>query len=491
MSLFDNIKNVFNKKEYKDSTTVDNKNVLDLEEKEPEIEIVSSKNYNSLRFSINFDSSAGTVKELIKEYRKMSLYPEIDEAITEIVNEAVVMEDNDILHLSFSGDKVKDNIQKIIIEEFNYLLSLLSFNTEAQEIFKQWYIDGRLYVQNLIDLKNPKKGIVGIKILSPLRLKRIREDGDVFFIYEDEINNKKYKIPEEHITFIHSKKIDQDNDYYISHLHKAIRPYNQLKLLEDSAVIYRFTRAPERRVFYIDVGKMNKSKAESYMASLMAKFKNRITYDSVSGKIDQRKNVMSMTEDFWIPSSESSGGSRGTKVDVLPSGTQLGEITDIEYFGKKLKKSLNIPISRFDEEQGSSLTFGNMNGEITREEIRFFKFISKLRSDFSEFLLDILRKQLLLKKIIDLEYWIEIKQDLEFTWNKDSHFTEIKNFEILKSRLEVVEQLQNYIGKYISNEYVLKNILKMSNEEIEYEQKKIEEESKHPLYKSSEEEEDY
>jgi hypothetical protein len=552
------------------------------------------------------------------------MYPEIDESIIEIVNEAVVQDETAVLKLDITTDDIKDKLKKTISDEFDGILSMLQFNQKGDDIFRQWYTDGRLYIHGVVDTKKIKQGIQDIKILSPFFLKQIKEDGKLFFIYDDNKKEDAWKIPKEHITFIHSGITDIDRNYYVGHLHKAIKPYNQLKLLEDAAVIYRITRAPERRVFYIDVGQMNKSKAEAYMGSLIAKFKNKITYDATTGKIDQQKNVMSMTEDFWLPScitlntkiplldgrelelqeiineynsgkelwaysispdnevvpgliswagetrknteiikitldngeevestldhkfilkdntiieaknllvgdslkpldkknhkiikieyltekkdtgtltidqdhkfhdyhnfaissgifiknSESAGGSRGTKIDTLPAGQQLGEIGDIVYFNKKLKKSLNVPFSRFDTEEQASMVFGNGNGEMGRDEIRFSKFISKLRSNFTQCFLDLLKKQLIFKNIITLEDWYKYKDDIEFVWNTDSYFAEVKEGEIVKNRIELADALLEYVGKYFSNEYVMKNIFKMTDEDIKEEKKKIEEELK-------------
>ncbi len=383
-------------------------------------------------------------------------------------------------------------MKETIIEEFEALISMMNFNNVGDVIFRQWYEDGRLYFQNVIDIEKSLEGIQDIKILSPFNLRRVKEDEKIFFIYDDKKSENVLKIPSEHITFVNSTLTDPKKDFYIGYLHKAIKPYNQLKLLEDSAIVYRFTRAPERRVFYIDVGKMNKSKAESYMAGLIAKFKNRITYDSLSGKVDQQKNVMSMTEDFWLPTSESGAGSRGTRVDVLPGGQQLGEIEDIKYFANKLKKSLNIPISRFDTEDRATMTFGNMNGELSRDEVRFSKFINKLRYNFGQCFFDMLKKQLILKKIIDQQFWDENKDFFKLVWSNDSYFSEVKDAEILKNRIELADSVVEYVGKYISHDFVLKKIFQLTEAEIEDEKKKITEEATDEFYAgASEEEEEY
>ena len=490
MGFLKNISGFFGKKDNGiEKDQIDNSVRLLSAEEEPEVEIVrgSSEAFGNYQYSIDFNSTAETIQQLIKEYRRISKYPEVDEAIQEIVNEVIVQDGNLPLKVDIDSGDIKEKLKEAISREFLNILSMLDFKNRGDEHFRQWYEDGRLYLQNVIDTKNPHLGIQDIKVLSPFNLKRIKEDNKIFFIYDDKKSPDVLKISSDHITFIHSTLTDENKNFYIGYLDKVIRPYNQLKLLEDSAIIYRFTRAPERRVFYIDVGKMNKSKAESYIAGIIAKFKNKITYDSVTGKVDQRKNVMSMTEDFWLPSSESSGGSRGTKVDVLPGGTQLGELEDLKYFQSKLKKSLNVPFSRFDSDSGSALTFGNMNGEMSRDEVRFSKFINKLRYNFSRGIIDILKKQLILKKVITVEDWEEIKDSIVLIWNSDSYFSEVKEAEIQKNRIELAESLNPFIGKYFSHEYIQKNIFKMTDEEIKEETKKINKEKNNPLLKVSEE----
>ena len=386
-----------------------------------------------------------------------------------------------------------DSLTDLDSEEFNDILNMMDFNRTGDEIFRQWYEDGRIYLHGVIDTNNIKEGIQDIKVLSPFFLKRVKnkDDNTYFYIYDNPKNDTVLKIPPEHISYAPSGLSLANKLIYISYLHRAIKPFNQLRMLEDAAVIYRITRAPERRVFYVDVGQMNKSKAESYMQNLMNRFKNKITYDSSTGEINQQKNTMTMTEDFWLPSSETGSGSRGTKIDTLPAGQSLGELSDIEYFKRKLLKSLRVPYSRFDNEQPSMLSFGNMNGEMSRDEVRFSKFIDKIRSKFGMVFFDLLKKQLLFKNIISADDWIEWNDYFILEWNSDSYFTEVKDSEMNKSRVELADMMEPYVGegRYFSNEYIMKEVFKMTEEEIELEKKRIAEEAKTDEYDDPNEEE--
>ena len=481
MSFLDKITKIFKpEEEQKLESEVPNKVQIPNSEIEPEVEIISTSasGYGSIRTVINFDSTVNNVKQAVLNYRNMSLFPEVDAAIQEITNEAMVIDTRTVVSLEVLDDEITKSIADKIKDEFNGIVRMMDFNRIGDEIFRQWYEDGRLYLHGVIDLKKTKSGIQDIKVLSPLTLKRIKEDGIYFYIYEDKNANNALKIPTDHITFCPSGLTTPDKKLYISYLHKAFKPFNQLKMLEDAAVIYRITRAPERRVFYVDVGQMNKSKAESYMAGIISKFKNKITYDSNTGEVNQQKNSMTMTEDFWLPSSESGSGSRGTKIDTLPAGQTLGELTDIEYFKRKLLKSLRVPYSRFDQEQPSMMGFGNMQGEMSRDEVRFAKFIHKLRSKFGLIFFDLLKKQCIFKNIITAEDWVNWKDFFVLNWATDSYFAEVRESEILKNRAELAEVIEPYIGKYFSNEYVLKNVFKMTDDEIEEEKKRIEDEEK-------------
>ncbi len=491
MSFINNIKKLFTQQdEEKLNTEVQNAISIPNPESEPDVEIVSTLGYGSLRTGVNFDETSRSVKQLILTYRDISLYPEVDSAVQEITNEAIVIDTEQVVTIEINSDEISKNISDKIKTEFDNIIRMMNFNRIGDEYFRQWYEDGRMYLHGLVDLNKIQEGIQNIKILSPLLLKKVKEDGEYFYIYETVNSEVIVKIPPEHITYCSSGLTTSDKKMYISYLHRAIKPFNQLRMLEDSAVIYRITRAPERRVFYVDVGQMNKSKAESYMNNLMTRFRNKITYDSSTGKLSQQKNTLTMTEDFWLPSSESGAGSRGTKIDTLPAGQSLGEMTDIEYFKRKLLRSLRVPYSRFDAENPSSMAFGNMQGEMSRDEVRFSKFINKLRSKFGTIFYDLLKKQLIFKNIISAEDWMEWKDLLVLNWSSDSYFSEVKVAEIAKNRLELADLMEPYINKYFSNEYVMKEVFKMSDEEIEEQLKKIEEEKKSKKF-GDEEDEDY
>ncbi len=479
MNIFNKIKNIFNPKDNEIlNAKVSNSFEIPDGEKESEVEIISSNNtmgIGGFRSVIDFDSVTNNIKQLIMNYREISLYPEVDSAIQEITNEAVVIDNEKVVSLGINSEEISKKINDKIKDEFNNIVKMLDFNNIGDEYFRQWYEDGRIYFHNIIDLSKPKLGIQDIKLLSPVILKKIKEEktNKYFYVYKDQITHTVLKIPSEHITYCSSGMKSSDKSIFISYLHRAIKPFNQLKLLEDAVVIYRITRAPERRVFYVDVGQMNKSKAESYMANIMNKFKNKITYDSSTGKVLQQKNTMTMTEDFWLPPSESGSGSRGTRIDTLPAGQSLGELSDIQYFHRKLLKSLRVPYSRFDQEQPSMLGFGNMAGEMSRDEVRFTKFINKLRTKFGSIFLNILKKQLIFKNIITSEDWVNWKDSFFLEWNSDSYFSEIKESEITKNRVELAEVLEPFVDKYFSHEYVMKEIFKMTEEEIEIEKKRM------------------
>jgi len=456
------------------------------EEQEPEI--INLDDYLNVKWAFNISEKDKTekIKDLIILYRTISTHPEIEPAIDEICDNAIVENENtEIIKIDVENENIKENLKEKIIDTFNDVIKKAKFNQNAYDYFRSWYIDGRLYFQLIIDENNLKKGILKVKRLNPTKLKRIKEDGKVWFLYEDGKNNIGYKIPEEHIIFIHSNLVDARNNIYISHLHKAIKPLNQLDLLENSAIIYRFTRAPERRVFYVDVGKMPPKKAEEYMRNLMNKFKSKIIYDPVTGEVETRKNVMSMIEDFWIPRMEG----KSTEITTLPGGTQLGEIEDILYFRRKLLKALKVPLSRLDSDNSPTISFDRM-GELTREELKFAKFINRLRKHFIKGFIEMWHRELLMKKIVDEQFWkSEIEPYIKYFWNEDSYFVEMKQQELLKSRLELLGELQDYIGKYFSQDYVWKNILKMTDEEIEQMKKQIEEEKKKGEIEGEEEEE--
>lgn len=435
---------------------------------------------DKFQYAIDFESIKNDIKQLITTYRKIALETEISDAVDEITNEAIVVESGEeIVSLNLENIEFSDKTKEKIKEEFEYVLGLLDFNYKAQPLFKQWYIDGRLHIQKKFNVEKPKEGIQAVEILSPLNLVEVQdkktkeryyvysassvESTNDLFLYAPS-DKQKLQIPKEQISTIYSGIIDPETKLNISYLHKCIKPLNQLRLLEDSAVIYRITRAPERRVFYIDTGKMVASKAQEYVKKMMNNFKTDVVYDNTTGKVTNKKNVMTMTEDFWLPTNSDG---KGTKVETLPAGQNIDQIEDIELFKRKLIKSTKVPVSRFDSEQtGAGFVFGNSQ-EMSRDEVRFSKFINKLRSKISELLLDLLQTQLQLKNIISEEEWEKFcDSKISFDWNKDSYFSELKESEILKNRVDTIGLLDPYVGKYFTEEYVIREILKMNEEEI-------------------------
>jgi hypothetical protein len=473
---------------------------------------------NNLTWGLSFDHQIKNIQDLVQLYRQSTQHFELDDAIEEIVNEAIVTEEGPIVELIPDSSKLSANIKKKVVEEFEGVTQLLNFQNDAQEIFRRWYIDGRLFYQNVIDEKKQNEGIKKLVRLSPLDITRVKQvdtkpgippDKDkkaeetkkTVYLYRenDDYRAKKrhtihkwsddygYEVPEHLITYVPSGITDPTGEYYISNLHKALKPLNQLRLLEDAAVIYRITRAPERRVFYIDVGKLPKTKAEEYVRKLMNKFKNKISYDANTGQMTQKKDVMTMLEDFYLPTTSDQ---RGTKVETLDGGQQLGEIDDIFYFKKKLYKSLKVPVARIDEDSSPAVDFGR-SGEITRQELKFTKFVKQLRHKFSFLLLDILKKQVIMKGIMTADDWRVFAQQVTLKWASDSYFTELKENEILNGRMELASDMQDYIGKYFSNKYVKKHVFRQSDDEMEVMKKEIADEEKAGEIGGEEEEDEY
>ena len=429
--------------------------------------------------------------ELIRRYRSMALYPECDSAIEDIVNEAIVADTNDSpVDIELSNLNASDGIKKKIREEFKYILELLDFDKKAHEIFRNWYIDGRLYYNKVIDQKNPSDGIQELRYIDSAKMKYIRQvkkqnnnglaraekdnpqtynfpELEEYFIYTPGGNNqyggspqKGIKMTRDSITYCTSGLVDRNKGSTLSWLHKAIKPLNQLMMIEDSLVIYRLSRAPERRIFYIDVGNLPKMKAEQYLRDVMQRYRNKLVYDANTGEIRDDKKFMSMMEDFWLPRRE---GGRGTEITTLPGGQNLGEITDINYFQKKLYRSLNVPETRLQGEGGFSL---GRSSEILRDEVKFSKFVGRMRKRFSEMFSDILRTQLILKNIITPEDWEYMNEHIQYDFLYDNHFSELKDAELLRERLTLAEQTMQYVGKYYSNDYVRRNVLRQTDEEI-------------------------
>ena len=431
--------------------------------------------------------------DLIKKYREISLYPECDAAITDIVNEAIVADD-DVQPVDVITDDLKynDKIKKLIKEEFDEVVKLLKFNANSHDIFRKWYVDGRIYYHMIIDEKNPKAGIVELRPIDSLKIRKVRsiiEDKDPktgaklikgfneFYVYNENVGNTSnpgglnaggglrnasgLKIAKDSIVYVPSGLIESTSKKMLSYLYKALKPVNQLRMMEDSLVIYRMARAPERRIFYIDVGNLPKGKAESYLRDIMARYKNKIVYDATTGEIRDDRKHMAMLEDFWLPRRE---GGKGTEISTLPGGENLGQIEDIIYFQKKLYRSLNVPMSRMETETGFSLGRSN---EISRDELKFNKFVSRLRKKFADLFLQVLKTQLILKGVISREDWEQIKEDIIIDFKKDNYFAELKDAEMLRERMSTLQLVDPFVGKYYSRLWVRKHILQQTDTDIE------------------------
>jgi hypothetical protein len=439
---------------------------------------------------LEMDATAKSEAELITRYREASMYADCSTAIDEIVTEAIAAVDDEApVQLNLTGVDLPDNIKKAMQDQFNTIIRLLGFNIKGFDIFRRWYVDGRIYYQKIIDEKNPKRGIIELRQIDPRKIRKVREikkDKDQktgvdliksieeFFIYNEKgINyqpnyststpgaNQGLKISLDSISYIPSGLNDSEKNVVLSYLHKAIKPVNQLKMMEDALVIYRLSRAPERRIFYIDVGNLPKLKAEQYLKDIMARYRNKIVYDSATGEIRDDRKFMSMLEDFWLPRRE---GGRGTEITTLPGGENLGQIEDIVYFQNKLYQALNVPLSRMQPQQG--ISFGRAT-EITRDELKFAKFVGRLRKKFSQLFNDILKTQLILTGVITEQDWVELKENIQYKFAQDQYFEEMKEAENLRNRIDLVNQMQPFIGTYFSKEYIMKSILRFTDEEIE------------------------
>ena len=447
--------------------------------------------------------------DLIKRYREMALHPEADSAIEDIVNEAVVSDTNDSpVEIELSNLNASDGIKTKIRKEFKYILELLDFDRKSHEIYRNWYIDGRLYYHKVIDMKRPEEGIQELRYIDAMKMRYVRKQkkkpgedfrlGNVrkdnpmeyefpeleeYFIYNPKTSypttnpssmggHGGIKMTRDAITYCTSGLVDRNKGSTLSYLHKAIKSLNQLRMIEDSLVIYRLSRAPERRIFYIDVGNLPKVKAEQYLRDVMMRYRNKLVYDANTGEIRDDKKYMSMLEDFWLPRRE---GGRGTEISTLPGGQNLGEITDIEYFKKKLYRSLNVPPSRMDGEGGFNL---GRSSEILRDEVKFSKFVARLRKRFSYMFNDMLKTQLILKNIITPEDWNVMEEHIQYDFLYDNHFAELKEAELLTERLTLVQTAEPYVGKYFSQDYLRRNILRQTDQEILEQDKLIDKEIK-------------
>jgi hypothetical protein len=433
--------------------------------------------------------------DLIRRYREVSQYSDCDGAIEDIVNEAIIAnEDKKPVEIVLDEVKVSEPIKKKIREEFGNILDLLKFDERAHETFRTWYIDGRLYYQILINSDNVKDGIVELRYIDPRKIRRIKnikkekqavtgvevvKEIEEYYLYNDkgitEQTTQGVKLSLDSVVYVPSGYVDQNSGMMMSYLHKAIKPVNQLKMIEDALVIYRISRAPERRIFYVDVGNLPKLKAEQYVSDIMNKFRNKIVYDATTGETRDDRRHLSMMEDFWMPRRE---GGKGTEITTLPGGQNLGEIQDIEYFQQKLYHSLNVPISRLQQQQGFSI---GRSTEISRDEVKFNKFIVRLRKKFNMLFANALRVQLVAKNIIKPEEWDDISSKIKYDYLEDNHYSELKDAEILGQRVQILQQLDPYVGKYYSQAWIRKNVLRLDDEDIEQIEKEIEEEKEDRL----------
>ena len=475
-----------------------------------------SDHYASSGFFGSYVDLEGVYKtefELIKRYREMALHPEVDSAIEDIVNEAVVSDSNDSpVEIELSNLNASDGIKTKIRKEFKYILDLLDFDKKAHEIYRNWYVDGRIYYHKIIDLKNPQEGIQELRYIDAMKMRYVRQEkkkpGDKaiqlrqlnnlqrdnpldysfpeleeYFIYNPKVQfptanpsqsgqGKGIKMTKDSVVYCTSGLVDRNKGNTLSYLHKAIKSLNQLRMIEDSLVIYRLSRAPERRIFYIDVGNLPKVKAEQYLRDVMMRYRNKLVYNADTGEIRDDKKYMAMLEDFWLPRRE---GGRGTEISTLPGGQNLGEITDIEYFKKKLYRSLNVPPSRMDGEGGFNL---GRSSEILRDELKFTKFVGRLRKRFSNMFNDMLKTQLILKNIITPEDWERMSEHIQYDFLYDNHFSELKETELMNERLALLQTAEPYVGKYFSQDYVRRQILRQTDMEILEQDKLIEKEIK-------------
>ena len=473
----------------------------------PENKEDSSDFYVSSGFYGQYVDIEGVYKseyDLIKRYREMAIHPEVDGAIEDIINEAIVSDQNDSpIQIDLQNVPASDKLKQIIRDEFKYIKEILDFDKRCHEIMRNWYVDGRIYYHKVIDLENPQEGIKELRYIDPIKIKlvrKIKKDGKhvlnpSFMVTDGKAANSNMATPEieefyeydpntrgggagqgatsfknsiggasriskDAITYVHSGLVDRNKQIILSYLHKAIKALNQLRMIEDSLVIYRLSRAPERRVFYIDVGNLPKIKAEQYLRDVMTRYRNKLVYDANTGEIRDDKKMMAMMEDFWLPRRE---GGRGTEITTLPGGQNLGELADIEYFQKKLFRSLGVPESRLAGSGGFNL---GRSSEISRDEIKFTKFVGRMRKRFSYLFTDMLKTQLILKNIVTPEDWKILSDHIQFDFVYDNHFAELKEAELIQNRLNVLAAAEPYVGKYFSVEYIRRNILKQTDSDI-------------------------
>lgn len=436
--------------------------------------------------SIDFSGAIKDENQLINQYRGMALHPEVDAAVEDIVNESIVMgEDRKPIKLNLDYVNLPDTIKSKMYFEYANILKLLDFSNKGHEIFRRWYVDSKLFYYKEIDKQNPQKGLISLIPIDPVKIKKVRKiekdrarvaGGQIipfvkkieeYYVYSDTDKDalypttpSGYKLTIDSVTYSHSGTVDAVTKRVVGYLQKAIRPLNMLRQIEDAVVIYRISRAPERRIFYVDVGNLPKQKAEQYLREIMNRYRNKLTYDSASGQIRDDRNHMHMLEDYWMPRRE---GGRGTEITTLDGGQNLGEMEDVNYLQKKLYRALNVPISRLESESGFNM---GRSAEITRDEVKFIKFIERLRSKFATMFNDLLKTQLILKGIMTEDEWNKILPDITYKFNKDSYFNELKDNDIMRDRIDMLNILSGFVGRYYSDEYIRKNVLKQTDEEI-------------------------
>ena len=444
---------------------------------------------------VDLDGTAKNEVELISRYREMAMQPEIESAIDDIVNEAICQDDDGkIIQIILDDLKQPEKIKKAIKEEFNTVMRLLNYTNMAQDIFRRYYIDGKMYYHIIIDRDQPTQGIKELRYVDPRKMRKIREIKkqkdertgvevmnvvNEYYIYNDKVTSgtsTNYgpvgtRITTDSVVSVVSGLMDSRRAVVLSYLHKAIKPLNQLRMIEDATVIYRISRAPERRIFYIDVGNLPKLKAEQYLRDIMVKYKNKLVYDANTGEVRDDRKFLSMMEDFWLPRRE---GGKGTEITTLPGGQNLGELEDVKYFEKKLYKSLNVPVSRLDP-NSSGFSLGRV-GEITRDELKFSKFVGRLRSKFSDLFDQCLRAQCVLKGICTVEEWNEFKEHIHYNFIKDNNFTELKEAELMQQRLTLLGSVDPYTGRYFSQAWIQRNVLRLNDDEIKIMQNEIDKE---------------
>jgi len=444
---------------------------------------------------VDLDGTAKNEVELISRYREMAMQPEIESAIDDIVNEAICQDDDGKnIEIILDDLNVSDKIKKAIKAEFHQILRMLNYTNMAQDIFRRYYIDGKLYYHIIVDKENPTAGIKELRYVDPRKMRKIREIKkqkdertgvevmnvvNEYYIYNDKVTSgtsTNYgpvgtRITTDSVVSVVSGLMDSRRAVVLSYLHKAIKPLNQLRMIEDATVIYRISRAPERRIFYIDVGNLPKLKAEQYLRDIMVKYKNKLVYDANTGEVRDDRKFLSMMEDFWLPRRE---GGKGTEITTLPGGQNLGELEDVKYFEKKLYKSLNVPVSRLDPNQ-SGFSLGRV-GEITRDELKFAKFVARMRNKFSDLFHQALRVQLVLKGVCTDDEWKQFKEHVHYNFIKDNNFSELKDAELMTQRLQLLQSVDPYTGRYFSQAWIQRNVLRLNDDEIKVMQSEIEEE---------------